>query len=59
MLCGGGGSPGARRIDHVIGLVVEILLEGEVVKTVSDYPKLLQQHREKKVLKPNVSANQF
>jgi len=59
MLCGGGGSPGARRIDHVIGLVVEILLEGEVVKTVSDYPKLLQQHREKKVLKPNVSVNQF
>jgi hypothetical protein len=52
-------SPGASRNDHVIGLVVDILLDGKVVKTVSDYPKLLKQHQEKKVIKPTVSANQF
>lgn len=52
-------SPGARRIDHVIGIVVDIMVDDKVVKTVSNSPKLLQLHEEKKIIKANVSANQF
>jgi len=50
---------GARRVDHVIGVVVDIMVEGKVVKTVSNSPKVLQQHEEKKIIKTNVSTNQF
>jgi len=50
---------GARRVDHVIGVVVDIMVDGKIVKTVSNSPKVLQQHEEKKIIKTNISTNQF
>lgn len=53
MLCGGdlppGVSPGARRVDHVIGIAVDVLLDGKVVFTVANTPKVLKIHKDKKI----------
>ena len=42
-----GFSPGARRIDHVIGIAVEVVLNGEIIKTVANTPAILKIHKEK------------
>ncbi|BDS05161.1 hypothetical protein NT6N_02010 [Oceaniferula spumae] len=41
-----GVSPGYRRIDHVIGIVAELEINGEVVKTVASSPFVLEKHKE-------------
>lgn len=54
MLCDGplpaGVSPGARRIDHVIGIAVEVVLDDKVIKTVANAPWVLKIHNEKRVV---------
>lgn len=44
-----GFSPGARRVDHVIGIAVEVVLNGKVVKTVANTPEVLRIHKDKKI----------
>ena len=46
-------------MDHVIGIVVDVMVEGQIVKTVSNSSKVLKQHEEKKMIKANIPANQF
>lgn len=41
------GQEGYNRIDHVIGLVVELVLNGEVVKTVEERDGLIELHKGK------------
>lgn len=41
-----GVEPGYRRIDHVIGIAAEIVLNGEVVKTVASSPFVMKKHKE-------------
>ena len=49
MLCQAGVSPGARRIDHVIGIAVDVVMDGKVVKTAANSPSVLKIHQEKKI----------
>jgi len=53
MLCRGdlppGVSPGARRVDHVIGIVVDVVLDGKVLITVANTPEVLKTHKDKKI----------
>ncbi len=38
-------SEGYRRIDHVIGIAAEIVLNGKVIKTVASSPFVLKKHK--------------
>ncbi|NWK54289.1 hypothetical protein HW115_01605 [Verrucomicrobiaceae bacterium N1E253] len=44
-----GFSEGGRRIDHVIGIAVEVVLDDKVIKTVANTPSVLKIHKEKKI----------
>lgn len=41
-----GVEPGYRRIDHVIGIVADIVLGDKVIKTVANSPFMLKKHKE-------------
>lgn len=53
-----GVKPGARRIDHVIGIAVDVVLDGKIVKTVANSPKILTIHQQKKITQ-SVSQEEF
>ena len=37
---------GYRRVDHVIGIAADILLDGKVIKTVASSPFVMKKHKE-------------
>ncbi|MCP5536289.1 MAG: hypothetical protein H7A51_08665 [Akkermansiaceae bacterium] len=41
-----GVEPGYRRIDHIIGIVADVVLDGKVIKTVASSPLVLKKHKE-------------
>lgn len=41
-----GVEPGYRRIDHVIGIAADIMLNGKVIKTVASSPFVMKKHKE-------------
>lgn len=43
---GSNSKEGYRRVDHVIGIVAEILLKGKVIKTVASSSVMLKKHKE-------------
>ncbi|MGB0992048.1 MAG: hypothetical protein ACPG32_06220 [Akkermansiaceae bacterium] len=42
-----GVDPGYRRIDHVIGIAVDVVLDGKIIKSVANSDKILAKHKEK------------
>ena len=63
MLCDGplpaGISPGARRIDHVIGIAVEVVLGDKVIKTVANAPWVLKVHHEKRITLTATASQEY
>jgi|GEM_PF-5485255 len=52
-------SPGARRIDHVIGIAIEVIMDGKVIKTVANSPSVLKIHRDKKITQSASNPREF
>lgn len=59
MLCAVGVSPGARRIDHVIGIAVDVVMDGKIVKSVANRPSVMKIHEEKRITTEADAGSQF